>query len=83
MSEWTVFGVVIALVGFAASIVGPVVKLNTSITRLTVTMDALASRLGKIESDNHDSHRRLWEHNGEQDDKLADHEHRIKVMEGK
>ena len=83
MSEWTVVGVVIALIGFAASIVGPVVKLNTSITKLTVTMDTLASRLIKIESDNHDSHKRLWQHNDEQDDKLADHEHRIKVMEGK
>ena len=83
MSEWTVVGVVIALIGFAASIVGPVVKLNTSITKLTVTMDNVSARLGKIEADNHDSHKRLWQHNDQQDDKLADHEHRIKVMEGK
>ena len=83
MTEWTVVGVVIALMGFAAAIVGPVVKLNTSITKLTVTMDALASRLVKIETDNHDSHKRLWRHNDEQDAVLNDHEHRIKVMEGK
>ena len=83
MTEWTVVGVIVALIGFAASIVGPVVKLNTSITKLTVTMDNVSSRLGKMEADNHDSHKRLWAHNDEQDTMLNDHEHRIKVMEGK
>ena len=83
MTEWTVVGVVIALIGFAASIVGPVVKLNTSITRLTVTMDSVSARLGQMESHNHDSHKRLWQHNGEQDDTLHDHKTRISMLEGK
>ena len=39
--EWQVFGVIVALGGFAGAIIAPAVKLNSSITRLTVTMERL------------------------------------------
>lgn len=41
MTEWGVFGVVIALVGFAATFLAPALKLNSSITKLTVTVERL------------------------------------------
>lgn len=30
---------------------------------------------------NHESHRRIWEHNEEQDEKLNNHETRLQVLE--
>ena len=39
MTEWGVVGVIIALVGFAATFLAPALKLNASITKLTVTVE--------------------------------------------
>ena len=39
--------------------------------------------LGELKSDNHDSHRRLWDKNDEQDKALNDHETRITTLERK
>ena len=41
MTEWEVFGVIAALVAFAISIGTPIVKLNTSITRLIDRLNML------------------------------------------
>lgn len=88
MTEWGVFGVVVALVGFAISIITPILKLNTNITRLTVTMEHLVKEMGgqskkmeEIREKNHRSHERLWEKNEEQDKAIENHETRIKVLE--
>ena len=43
--EWQVFGVIVALCGFAGAIITPVVKLNSSITRLTVSMDGCGGNM--------------------------------------
>ncbi len=81
MTEWGVVGVVIALFGFAVSVVAPIIKLNTSITRLTVTLETVARELNDQKKSNHESHKRIWEKNEEQDGKLADHEGRITRLE--
>ena len=39
--EWTVVGVIIALVGLGASVIKPVVTLTRSITELTVVVERL------------------------------------------
>ena len=83
MTEWGVVGVIIALVGFAASVVAPIIKLNTSITRLTVTLETVARELNDQKESNHESHKRLWEKNEELDGKLIDHEGRITRLEVK
>ena len=41
VTEWEVFGVIVALVAFAISIGTPIVKLNTSITRLIDRLNML------------------------------------------
>lgn len=81
MTEWTVIGVLIALVGLIGAVVGPVVKLNTSITRLAVTMDGMDASLKELTDKNTKSHQRLWDKNDQQDKQLADHEYRIKTLE--
>ena len=81
--EWQVVGVIVVLVGLAGSIIGPVIKLNSSITRLTVTMERLVKDVDAFKESSHDSHKRLWEKNDEQDKIIHDHESRITSLEKK
>ena len=81
--EWQVVGVIVVLVGLAGSIIGPVIKLNSSITRLTVTMERLVKDVDVIKENSHDAHQRLWEKNDEQDKIINDHEFRITSLEKK
>ena len=86
--QWEVVGVIVTLVGLAAAVGGPVLKLNGSITRLTTLLQAIEHRLdtleqGAKEQRTHaaESHRRIWNHNDEQDACLEDHEKRITLLE--
>ena len=79
--EWQVVGVIVVLVGLAGSIIGPVIKLNSSITRLTVTMERLVRDMDAFKESSRDAHKRLWEKNDEQDKCIHDHETRITTLE--
>ncbi|WP_434310488.1 hypothetical protein [Hominifimenecus sp. rT4P-3] len=81
MSEWEVVGVLVALLGLIAAIAGPLIKLNTSITTLTVTLKDLNDDIDDLTVKNTKSHQRLWDHNEEQDKKLNDHEMRLTIVE--
>lgn len=85
MTEWGVVGVLIAVVGLFFTVGKPVINLNTSITKLTVTVDRLQkdyddlkkqahSEVNDLAVKNSDSHRRIHE-------KLDDHEQRITDLE--
>jgi hypothetical protein len=80
MNEWQVVGVIMALVGLVSAIVAPIIKLNTSITKLTVLLDGLKSNQGSYEQRNHEAHKRIWEHNDEQDEMLHKHEADIQLL---
>lgn len=81
MTEWGVVGVIIALAGLVSAIVAPLIKLNTTITKLTVIVERLEHAQTAQETKASESHRRLWDHNGEQDKRLDDHERRISAVE--
>lgn len=81
MNQWEVYLVIVSLVGFAIAVGTPIVKLNTSITRLITHMDAMDEGLDELTARNSKSHERLWKHNDEQDKQLADHEKRIYGLE--
>lgn len=83
MTEWEVFGVIVALTAFAISIGTPIIKLNTSITRLIERLNMLDEGMDELTEKNHKSHERIWVHNEEQDNKLNDHETRITILEKK
>lgn len=76
-------GVVVVLVGLVATIVGPIVKLNTSIIRLTVMMDTVMGDLGELTSKNSDTHGRIFKRLEGQEKELAGHDKRIHVLERK
>ena len=81
MSEYGVIVIVVAMITTAITIMAPIIKLNTTITRLIVKLDNLGMDMEELEKHNHESHRRIWEKNDEQDGKLADHETRLIVIE--
>lgn len=87
--EWQVFGVIVALLGFVVAVVTPILKLNTSITKLTVTMESMSKDLINDREKSRDAHKNIWagidaveKKNTEQDLTLSNHEQRIKVLEG-
>lgn len=81
--EWTVVTVIAALVGLGASIIKPIVSLTRSITQLTVVVEGLRADMDEQREHSRVSHQKLWEHNGEQDRCLAEHERRIGLLEQK
>ena len=83
MTEWGVVGVIIALVGFAATFLAPALKLNASITKLTVTVEQLVRDMSEQRERSREVHKRLWDKNEEQDRTLHDHETRITTLERK
>lgn len=79
--EWTTVSVIIALVGLGAAVVKPIVALTRSITELTVVVRDLRQDMEQMQEHSRQSHKKLWEHNGVQDARLADHERRIGTLE--
>lgn len=78
---WEIFLGVAAIISFIIAVTGPMLKLNTSITKLNGSVEVLKSALDKIEADNEKSHRRIWEHNEEQDRLIASNTKRISDIE--
>lgn len=94
MDEWDVVLVVVVLLNTILSVYNPISKSqkeNTkATTELTVTMKTISDKMLNYEKDmdaldvkNHESHKRLWVHNEEQDKQLNEHENRIVKLEGK
>ena len=81
--EWQVFGVIVALCGFAGAIITPGVKLNSSITRLTVTMERLVQDVRELREKSREEHGRLWRKHEEQEHTLTVHETRIATLENR
>jgi len=94
MTEWGVFGVIAAIVALFLTVGTPIMKLNSTMVRLTEAVTRLEkeqSRTRKeLEEDlqkhiakNTESHTRIWAHNKQQDAELKDHGTRITQLESK
>lgn len=81
MTEWGVVGVFIAIVGLVATLVKPMLSLNTSMTKLTMSNEQLSNDLKQLVDKNTESHTRLWQKNDEQDTRINEHEYRISELE--
>ena len=88
MNEWAIVGVLATLVTLFISLATPMIKLNTAITKLTAVAERLEKEFSDFTEKNSASHRRIWEHNEAQDERLtehdlqlADHDNRIKQLE--
>lgn len=81
MNEWGVIVMLITLGGGIAALIRPIVTLTKAITELTVTCKNLDGQFAAMQNKNTESHRRIWEHNDEQDKMLNNHEERLKSIE--
>lgn len=83
MDEWLIFKDIVVIVGLIITVTTPLLKLNTSITELKTLLESVVKKVETIDSNNTNSHRRLWEHNTEQDQVLQSHERRLHDLDGK
>lgn len=83
MDEWGMVLALVVLVSLIATIVKPMISLTKSITELTSAMKDMKADIEGMTVKNTESHRRLWVKNEEQDDRLDDHEIRIRLVEEK
>lgn len=86
--EWTVAVVIIALVGFALTILElagkitkPINALNSSIVALSVKFDDLTNRIERDDCNNEKEHIAIWDAVEKQGDILNEHEKRITIVE--
>lgn len=80
---WEIFLGIVALIGFCVTIMTPLMKLSKTMTELNVNMQNLNQAMNTLTANNTESHRRIWAHNEEQDEKLENHEKRITKIETK
>ena len=80
---WEIFLGIVALIGFCLTIATPLMKLSKTMTELNVNMQNLNQAMNTLTANNTESHRRIWAHNEEQDEKLENHEKRITKIETK
>lgn len=83
MNEWLIFKDIVVIVGLIITVTTPLLKLNTSITELKTLLESVVKKVETIDNNNTNSHRRLWEHNTEQDQVLQNHERRLHDLDGK
>ncbi|MEF9971076.1 MAG: DUF948 domain-containing protein [Oscillospiraceae bacterium] len=81
MSEWMVVTVIATLVGLCATVIRPLMSLNSTITRLTEIVKALEKNISGLTEKNSEAHSKLWERVDEHDDVLARHETRLMFIE--
>ena len=88
--EWTVVTVIAALVALIAALAKPmltlcreIVGLRGDLQGLSKATNELTAKMTKFETDNHNAHKRLWDHNVEQDETLRLHEMRLHDLDGK
>lgn len=83
MTDWDLVKDTVVLVGLIVTVTTPLLKLNTSITQLKALLDSVAKQVQENNKSNSASHKRLWEHNEEQDETLQRHEQRLHDLDGK
>ena len=78
---WEIVVGIIALFGFLVSVITPLTKLTRIMTELTISVEGLKEAIKQMGDKNTESHKRIWEHNTEQDELLENHEKRITKIE--
>nr|DAI27197.1 MAG TPA: hypothetical protein [Caudoviricetes sp.]DAQ51246.1 MAG TPA: hypothetical protein [Caudoviricetes sp.] len=83
MTDWDIVKDIVVLAGLIMTVTTPLLKLNTSITQLKALLDSVAKQVQENDKSNSANHKRLWEHNTEQDEILQNHEMRLHDLDGK
>ena len=81
MTEWNIVLVLAELIGLFVLVGKPILTLNKTIAEFNAELKNMGQRVSKLEDSKSEAHNKLWEHNDQQDEKIADHETRIRVLE--
>ena len=81
MTEWGVVGVIIAMVGLIISVATPMIKLNSTLTRLITQMENFSNGLAAFQVRYKEQLASQKEINETHQKELDNHEHRITVLE--
>lgn len=79
--SWEIFLGIVAIIGFVITVSTPMMKLNTSITKLSLSIEHLQEVIKRNETENQNAHDELKNHNKDQDKIIQDHESRIDAIE--
>lgn len=83
MTEWTIVTVIISLIALVTAIVTPIIKLNTTITKLTVVVDGIEKRYSGVSSLNSEAHCAINKRLDEHGEKINEHNTDIAVLKEK
>lgn len=81
MTEWNIVLVLAELIGLFILVGKPILTLNKTIAEFNTELKNMGKRVDSLECEKHEAHKELWQHNDTQDEKIADHETRIRVLE--
>lgn len=81
MSEWVVVEVLVVLIGVAATVSAPVIKLTSTLTELNTTVKDIKNDFDRMTANNTNSHRLMWAKLEKHDGGLLEHEGRIERLE--
>ncbi|WP_317855632.1 hypothetical protein [Chakrabartyella piscis] len=79
---WEIVVGLATLMGLFASVIKPMITLTNAITQLNSNFENLASQFRDFDTENSNSHKRLWTHNEKQDVLLQKQERRIHDLDG-
>lgn len=72
-----------AIVGIAIAIGTPIMKAVKVMAELNQSVKTLTEKFKNFEINNHDDHKRIWQHNDKQDELIQEHSERILLLEDK
>ena len=85
MNTNEMIGFVVVALGSVLSvgviIVKPILQVVKTMTALNESIKALTEKFNKFEVNNHDDHKRIWQHNDKQDETIQEHSERISILE--
>ena len=80
---WEIFLGIVAVFSFVVTAVKTILPLTNAVAVLTAQVGKLEQTMKDVESDKKEAHRRIWQHNDEQDERLERHEQRLHDLDGK
>lgn len=70
-----------SIIGTGAAIATPLMKNVKAMTELNSSIKNLTEKFNRFEVNNHDDHKRIWQHNDKQDETIQEHGERILLLE--
>lgn len=80
---WEIFLGIAALFSFIVTAIKTILPLTNAVAILTEQVGKLEKTMKEVEEDKREAHRRIWNHNDEQDKRLNNHEQRLHDLDGK